>query len=192
MVSKRLAHTANNSEPISKMDNEDTARPQRLSRLIDDINLKIIEELVKNPSTTSSSLSTKLEIPLSSLQRRRAKIEKYILNKSYQINLRSISGKIGEVVINVKKGKSREVAKQILKKFRNNVMSVSTRINAEHNVAAHIMYNDTAELHALLESIKSMPFVSHLQWSEIVEVIGDNSHVVMSAFFVRSKPKFPI
>lgn len=191
-MSKRLAHTVNNSEPISKMDNEDTARPQRLSRLIDNINLKIIEELVKNPSITSSSLSTKLEIPLSSLQRRRAKIEKYILNKSYQINLRSISGKIGEVVINVEKGKSREVAKQILKKFRNNVMSVSTRINAEHNVAAHIMYNDTAELHALLESIKSMPFVSHLQWSEIVEVIGDNSHAVMSAFFVRSKPTFPI
>lgn len=191
-MSKRLAHTVNNSEPISKMDNEDTARPQRLSRLIDNINLKIIEELVKNPSTTSSSLSTKLEIPLSSLQRRRARIEKYILNKSYQINLRSISGKIGEVVINVEKGKSRDVAKQILKKFKNNVMSVSTRINAEHNVAAHIMYNDTAELHALLESIKSMPFVSHLQWSEIVEVIGDNSHAVMSAFFVRSKPTFPI
>ncbi|NAL78330.1 Lrp/AsnC family transcriptional regulator [Nitrososphaera sp. AFS] len=192
MVSKRLVHTANNSEPTSRKGYDDKSTPQRLSRLIDNINLKIIEELVKNPGTSSSSLSTKLEIPLSSLQRRRARIEKYILNKSYQINLRSISGKVGEVVINVEKGKSREVAKQILKRFKGNVMSVSTRINAEHNVAAHIMYNDTAELHALLENIKSMPFVSHLQWSEIVEVIGDNSHAVMSAFFVRSKPKFPV
>lgn len=190
MVSKRLAQTANSSEPDK--DNGDVSKPQRLSRLIDNINLKIIEELVKNPSTTSSSLSTKLGIPLSSLQRRRAKIEKFILNKSYQINLRSIPGKVGEVVVNVEKGKSKEVAKQILKKFRSNVMSVSTRINAEHNVAAHIMYNDTAELHSLLENIKSMPFVSHLQWSEIVEVIGDNSHAVMSAFFVKSKPKFPV
>jgi DNA-binding Lrp family transcriptional regulator len=192
MVSKKLAHAANNSELTSKKDIENISNPHRLSRLVDDINLRIIEELVKNPSTTSSSLSTKLEIPLSSLQRRRAKIEKYILNKSYQINLRSISGKVGEVVVNVEKGKSRDVAKQILKKFRNNVMNVSTRINAEHNVAAHIMYNDTAELHSLLENIKSMPFVSHLQWSEIVEVIGDNSHAVMSSFFVRSKPKFPV
>ena len=192
MVSKRLAHKANNSQPASKENGKDISEPQRLSRLIDNTNLKIIEELVKNPGTTSSSLATKLEIPLSSLQRRRAKIEKYILNKSYQINLRSISGKIGEVVINVEKGKSREVATQILKKFKNNVMSVSTRINAEHNIAAQIMYNDTAELHSLLENIKSMSFVTSLQWSEIVEVIGDNSHAVMSAFFVRSKPKFPI
>lgn len=192
MESKRLAHPANNSEPTSKKYTEDTYKPQRLSKLIDNTNLKIIEELVKNPSTTSSSLSTKLGIPLSSLQRRRAKIEKYILNKSYQINLRSISGKVGDVVINVDRGKSRDVAKLILKKFRDNVMSVSTRINSEHNVAAHIMYKDTAELHVLLENIKSMPFVTHLQWSEIVEVIGDNSHAVMSAFFVRSKPKFPV
>ena len=40
--------------------------------LVDDINLKIIEELVKNPNTSSMSLATKIQMPLSSLQRRRA------------------------------------------------------------------------------------------------------------------------
>ncbi len=190
-VVKEKRSLAVNSEPASDNDIKDNIKPQRLSRLIDDVNLKIIDELVKNPSITSSSLATTLEIPLSSLQRRRAKIEKYILNKSYQINLRSIAGKIGEVVINVDRGKSREVAKQILKRFKNNVMSVSTRINAEHNVAAQIMFTDTAELHNLLENIKLMQFVTNLQWSEVVEIIGDNSPAVMSAFFVRSKPKFP-
>ena len=46
---------------------------------------------------------------------------------------------MGDVVINVDKGKSKEVATNILKKHKNNVMGVSTRINSEHNVAAEII-----------------------------------------------------
>ena len=46
-------------------------------------------------------------------------------------------------------------------------MSVSTRINSEHNVATQILYNNTSELHNILESIKSMQNVTSLQWSEV-------------------------
>ena len=49
------------------------------------------------------------------------------------------------------------------------------------------VYNDTAELHNLLENIKAMPYVNSLQWSEIIEIIGDNSPSVITAFFNRSK-----
>lgn len=188
MVSKKQARTVYNSKPSSR--NVANNSKTLLSRIIDNTNLKIIEELVKNPESTSSCLATKLQIPLSSLQRRRAKLERSVLSKSYQINLTSIAGKLGEVFINVDKGKSREVAKQILTKFKDNIMSVSTRINAKHNIAAHIMYNDTTELHNLLENIKAMPFVTALEWSETVEIIGDNSPAVLSAFFVKSRPKF--
>ncbi|MGC2571608.1 MAG: Lrp/AsnC family transcriptional regulator [Candidatus Nitrosopolaris sp.] len=154
-----------------------------LFKLVDNTNLKIIEELVKNPSTSSASLATKLEMPLSSLQRRRSKLEKSVLIKSYHINLKASGCKMGDAVIKVDKGKSREVAGHILKKFKSNVMDVSTRINSEHNVAAQIIYNDTVELHDLLENIKSIPYVISLQWSEIVEIIGDNSPSVITAFF---------
>jgi DNA-binding Lrp family transcriptional regulator len=157
--------------------------------LVDDINLKIIAELVKNPNTSSASLATKLGMPLSSLQRRRAKLEKSLLVKAYHINLKASGGKIGDAVINVDKGKSREVATNILKKYKTNVMSVSTRINSEHNVAAQIIYNDTAELHNLLESIKSIPYVTSLLWSEMVEIIGDNSPLVTTAFFNNSRQR---
>ncbi|HYV52497.1 MAG TPA: winged helix-turn-helix transcriptional regulator [Candidatus Eisenbacteria bacterium] len=74
-----------------------------LLTLVDDINLKIIEELVKNPSTSSASFATKLGIPLSSLQRRRTKLEKSVLIKSYNINLKASGGKMGDAVINVDK-----------------------------------------------------------------------------------------
>ena len=158
-----------------------------LLALVDENNLKIIEELVKNPNTSSASLATKLGMPLSSLQRRRTKLEKSLLIKSYHIDLKASGGKMGDVVINVDKGRSREVATNILKKYKSNIMSVSTRINSEHNVAAQILYNYTAELHNILESMKSMPYVTSLQWSEIVEMIGDNSHSVIPAFFYNSR-----
>ena len=122
-------------------------------------------------------------MPLSSLQRRSAKLEKSVLIKAYDIDLKASGGKMGDVVV---KGKSREVATNILKKYKSNVMSLSTRINSEHNVAAQILYKDTAELHNLLESIKSIPYVTSLQWSEIVEIIGDNSSLVITAFFNTS------
>ncbi|MGC2575085.1 MAG: Lrp/AsnC family transcriptional regulator [Candidatus Nitrosopolaris sp.] len=143
-----------------------------LLTLVDDINLKIIEEIIRNPNTSSASLATKLRMPLSSLQRRRAKLEKSVLVKAYHINLKASGGKIGDAVIKVDKGRSREVATNILRKFKSNVMNVSTRINSEHNVSAQIIYNDTAELHDLIESIKSIPYVNSLQWSEIVETIA--------------------
>jgi DNA-binding Lrp family transcriptional regulator len=185
-VSRRLPHSDANSLSLTFSGNSDySTEAIDVLKIFDNTNLKIIEELVADPSLSSSSLASKIEIPLSSLQRRRSKLEKTVLSKSYNINLRSFGGKIGEVVINVEKGKSREVAKQILKKFKQNVMSVSTRINAEHNISAQIMYDDTAELHNLLENIKSMPFITSLQWSEIVETIGDNRLAVMGALFSR-------
>jgi len=97
--------------------------------LIDDINLKIIEEIVKNPNASSMPIATKLQMPLSSLQRRRTKLEKSVLTKAYHVNLKTSGGKVGDTIINVDKGRSREVAGSILKKFKSNVMNVSTRIN---------------------------------------------------------------
>lgn len=192
-MSRRLPRLdSNDSGSAVVNDDQNNTKFYDALKIIDNINLKIIEELVLDPGQSSSSLAGKLQIPLSSLQRRRSKLEKTVLTKSYNINLRSIGGKIGEVVINVEKGKSREVAKQILKRFKNNVMNVSTRINAEHNISAQIMYNDTAELHTLLEDIKSMSFITNLQWSEIVETIGDNKLAVMGVFFSRTRRRGPI
>jgi DNA-binding Lrp family transcriptional regulator len=161
------------------------SKTKGLLGLVDNTNLKIIEELLKDPSTSSA----KLGMPLSSLQSRRAKLEKSVLIKSYDINLKASGGKMGDAVINVDKGRSREVATNILKKFKSNVMNASTRINSEHNVNAQVLYNDTAELHNLLESIKSIPYVTSLQWSEMVEMIGDNSPLVINAFFNRPKQR---
>jgi DNA-binding Lrp family transcriptional regulator len=158
---------------------------KQASKLLDNANLKIISELLKNPSISSLTLAKRLDIPLSTLQRRRARIEKDILKRNYTFNYKAFGARIGDLIVSVDKGKSKEVAQNLLKKYKNNIVSCDTRINSMHNVSARIIYKDTEELFHLIENIKTMDYVTGVSWSEMVEVIGDNNSEVISAFFSR-------
>jgi DNA-binding Lrp family transcriptional regulator len=157
--------------------------PKQMLKLLDSINIKVISELVRQPDISSLTLSKKLDIPLSTLQRRRARIEKAIIKKTYTFNYKTFGGRVGDLIVNVDKGKSKEIAQSLLKKYKKNIISCDTRINSEHNVSAHVIYKNTEELHELIESIKTMDYVDGVQWSEMVEVVGDNNFEVISAFF---------
>jgi DNA-binding Lrp family transcriptional regulator len=161
----------------------DNAAPKYVSKLLDSINIEIISELVRLPDISSLDLAKKLDIPLSTLQRRRARIEKSILKRDYTFNYKAFGGRVGDLIIAVDKGKSKEVAQSLLKKYKNNIVSCDTRINSEHNISAHIIYKNTEELYELIESIKTMDYVYSVHWSEIVEIMGDNNSEVISAFF---------
>lgn len=170
----------------AKMDkNNDTINhtSKQILKLLDSTNFKIISELVAQPNTSSLTLSKKLDIPLSTLQRRRARIENAILNRKYTFNYKAFGRRMGDLIISIDKGKSREVAQTLLKKYKNNIVSCNTRINSEHNVSAHTVFKDTQELYELVESIKTLDYVNGVQWSELVEDLGDNNFEVMSAFF---------
>lgn len=170
----------------AKMDkNNDTINhtSKQILKLLDSTNFKIISELVAQPNTSSLTLSKKLDIPLSTLQRRRARIENAILKRKYTFNYKAFGGRMGDLIISIDKGKSREVAQTLLKKYKNNIVSCNTRINSEHNVSAHTVFKDTQELYELVESIKTLDYVNGVQSSELVEDLGDNNFEVMSAFF---------
>jgi DNA-binding Lrp family transcriptional regulator len=175
----RLSTTANANNRVSYPSSK------QVLKLLDNINIKIVSELVRQPDISSLALAKKLDIPLSTLQRRRARIEKAILKKTYDFNYKAFGGRIGDLIVNVDKGKSKEVAQNLLKKYKNNVISCFTRINSQHNVSAHVVFKDTEELYELIESIKTMPYVTGVNWSEMVEMIGDNNSEVISDFFSR-------
>lgn|SRR5690242_5698904 len=156
--------------------------PKYISKLLDKINIKILFELVRQPEISSVTLAKKLNIPLSTVQRRRAKVEKAILKKTYTFNYKTIGCRVGDLVIDVDKGKSDQIAQGILKKHKNNVTYCHTRIDLAHSVLAHIIYKDSEELYYLIENIKAMEYVNSLSWSETVKVIGDNDSEVISSF----------
>jgi DNA-binding Lrp family transcriptional regulator len=140
----------------------DSYSSKQASKLLDSINIKIVSELVKNPTISSLSLASKLDIPSSTLQRRRARIEKAILKRNYTFNYKSFGARVGDLIINVDKGRSDEVAQSILKKYKNNVAYCHTRIDLTHSVLAHIIYKDTEELYYLIENIKAIEYVNSL------------------------------
>ena len=86
--------------------------------MLDSTNVRIISELLKNPTIISLSLAKKLDIPPSTLQRRRAKVEKAILKKTYTFDYKSFGARVGDLIVNVDKGRSEEVAQSILRSIR--------------------------------------------------------------------------
>jgi DNA-binding Lrp family transcriptional regulator len=169
------------SSSIAKLNNDIPLK--QTSKLLDSTNIKIISQLVNDPSISSLALANKLDIPLSTLQRRRIRIEKAILKKTYTLNYKAFGARVGDLIVNVDKGKSDEVAQNILKKHKNNVVYCHTRIDSVHSVLAHVIYKNTEDLYYLIEDIKAMQYVNGLSWSEMVNVIGDNNSEVISAFF---------
>ena len=169
--------------PKSSIDNGSSSK--YVSKLLDNINIRIISELLRQPDISSLALAKKVDIPLSTLQRRKARIEKAILKRNYTFNYKAFGARVGDIIVNVDRGKSKEVAQNLLKKYKNNIVSCDTRINSMHNVSAHVIYKNTEELFHLIESIKTLDYVTGVQWSEMVEIIGDNNSEVISAFFGR-------
>ena len=50
-----------------------------------------------------------------------------------------------------------------------------------HSVLAHTIYKNSKELYYLIEDVKAMEYVEGVQWSEMVNVVGDNTSEVMNS-----------
>jgi DNA-binding Lrp family transcriptional regulator len=147
---------------------------------MDALNVKIAKQLMNNPDISSVEIATICKSPLSTVQRRRAKLEESLLKKNYSLDVRQFGWRVADLLIAVDKGKGEEVAKRLLHERRDNVLSVSLRIgHPQVNIIAEVFYRNSEELHNLIESIKAYPEVSMLEWSETVKVVGRNNYSAM-------------
>ena len=151
---------------------------------LDNINLKIIEELLNNGDIKSSEIATKLAIPLSTIQRRRSMLEKYsVLEKTYTLDPKKLGLRISEISINTKKGNSHEVMKEIYKSHRRNIVDMSLRIgNPDTNISFRIVYKNSVFLFNLLEEIKENEMVNGVSWSEYISEKKNNQSSFVDLF----------
>ena len=149
---------------------------------LDSINLGIIKELIEDPNMKSADLAAKLQIPSSTIQRRRAMLESSsILRKTYELDLSALGWREADLLITVDRGRCRDIAQRLLRNFKNNVKSSTLRIgDPEVNVVAEIIYKSSPELLEIVENVKNMDLVSFVEWSEITEVVGRNNIDVKS------------
>jgi hypothetical protein len=88
--------------------------------------------------------------------------------------------------LSVEKGRSEELAKKLLGKNddKNIISSTSLRIgDPEINVSAQVFYKGSEELLEIIESVKAMPYVKNVEWSETVRVVGINNIGMLERLF---------
>jgi DNA-binding Lrp family transcriptional regulator len=147
--------------------------------LLDKVNKDIINELVSDPYSTSKRIAKRIDIPLSTVQRRRISLERSILNKTYSLDLGLLGWRIADLLIGIDKGDPRSTAKNIIRENSENIMSASLRIGSpDINMVAQIHYKSSQELHQILQNVRALDNVGRVEWSELVEeVANDNTNV---------------
>jgi len=148
---------------------------------LDRINLLITQELLQNSSVKTATIAHKLNLPLSTVQRRRKRLEESpYLKKRYEIDVKQFGFRKADILISTLGGECVDVAKEIADKYPANILEISQRIgDPEINLVALAIYKDTKELYNILEDIRGMENVEGAEWSEIVNVIQRNDGVVI-------------
>jgi DNA-binding Lrp family transcriptional regulator len=134
---------------------------------IDIIDKKIIELLLANHD--NSFISQKLDIPLSTIQRRTRKLfEKEIISMKTELNYEKLGYKRGLLHVYLKKGQIDRIGKIVVEK--RGILSVSVHVGNSDLVALFV-YRDSKDLIETMTNIKEIEGVERVLWSEEVYFI---------------------
>ena len=139
-----------------------------------EVDKKVLKSLLDSSGRVSSlSLSRKLEIPLTTVQRRRKRLESEFLEVSYSLRLDRLGWRKAELLVSTEKGRTTAVGKELL--GHNSITKVSKAIG-EHTIDIHAesVFKNNKELLAVIEWVKSVDGVKDVVWTEPVEMVGKN------------------
>jgi DNA-binding Lrp family transcriptional regulator len=140
--------------------------------ILSSIDKKILKILLEpNGKVTSDMIAEKLDLPRSTVQRRRLMLEKRFLQHSYTLKLEELGFRRVEFLISTENGMTVSIAHDLLK--RDEVVYVGRSVGAHTiDLKAELIIKDNSELLDLLELVKGMVGVRELEWTEIVKVVG--------------------
>ncbi len=140
---------------------------------ISDLDRKLLKILLmpNGDLKSSKSLSAKLGIPITTVRRRRKRLESKFLKIHYVLDIEKFGWKRIDFFISIRNGLVNAVAKKLLD--IDDVTYVGKSIG-EHTIDLRIetIAKDNASILDLLEKVKAMDGVRDVVWSEIVSVVG--------------------
>lgn len=141
--------------------------------ILSSVDKKILKILLEpNGKITSDMLAKKLDLPRTTVQRRRLLLEKRFLQFAYALNLEELGFRRVDLLISTESGKTVFIAQDLLK--RDEVVYVGRSVG-QHTIdlkAEIIIKDNDVELLDMLETVKGMVGVRDVKWTEIVKVVG--------------------
>jgi DNA-binding Lrp family transcriptional regulator len=152
-------------------------RGQTLSKNISSIDKKILKALLSSTGDVSSlSLSRELGIPLSTVQRRRKRLETYLLDMSYTLKVDKFGLRTADLFISTKNGMTDAVAKELLS-LNAGIRSVSRVLGTSPaDIMAAIVFKSNSDLLKIVERIKAIKGVGSISWVEVMASLGQNGN----------------
>ena len=144
-------------------------------KLLSDVDKKMLQTLLASSGRISSlALSRKLEIPLTTIQRRRKRLESEFLEVAYSLKLEKLGWRKADLLISTSKGKASSIGKELL---THNAVTRVCRSIGEHTIDLHaeIVFKNNTELLHVIEWIKALDGIDGVMWTEPVELVGKKS-----------------
>jgi DNA-binding Lrp family transcriptional regulator len=142
-----------------------------------EVDKKVMKALLDSSGRVSSlSISRKLEIPLTTVQRRRKRLEGEYLEVSYSLRLDKLGWRKAQLLVSTEKGRTGHVGKELLN--HDSITRVSKSIG-EHTIDLHAesVFKNNKELLDVIEWVKSVEGVRDVVWTEPVEMVGKNGAI---------------
>jgi DNA-binding Lrp family transcriptional regulator len=158
--------------------NRNNKSTQRHKLVLGSLDTKIVEELLSDAFISSTDISKKHKVPLSTVQRRRRHLENTILTRRYEIDLKKQGFRIGEIIVIPENGASKEIIGGILSKYANHILSITVKIDGAIMLAVLVYFKTTAEIHDIMEGINSMPGVHQVKFAETVEIFRNKKNEI--------------
>ena len=143
--------------------------------VLSQVDKKILHQFFsKRGNITSLSLSKELGMPLSTVQRRRKRLEENLIEIIYSPRLEKLGWRTASLSI-LASGDVAELGRAIME-IGDRVLSVTRIIGKEDaDIVAQVVFRTNSELMSLIDQIKEKEGVRAVSWSEAVELIGTNA-----------------
>ena len=173
-----LLYGMNKLAVSQKQSTADKATPPSAASLLSSVDKKLLNELIISEGDVSMvEFSRSLQIPLTTLQRRRKRIEN-LLVRTYSLNYEKFAMKQITFLVSTEGHSNVSTGKQALS-LTGVTRTVRTLSNAV-DLQVHAVVKTNKEIADLAEQIKAIKGVRSITWFESIGVIGEKKDTDLS------------
>lgn len=137
---------------------------------------KILKSLIASSCNVSSlTLSRDLGIPLSTVQRRRKRLEANLIETMYHLKLEKFGWRNAMLFVTTASASSRQIGEEIMSWDKEVISAKRCMGENSADLQIEIIFRTNKELCDIMERVKSIEGVRNVSWSESIESIGRNT-----------------